>query len=81
MTADELKMIGDSKSPWSIAPVIEMSYSAVRNGIIQYDELNQHGHAARSVDRRLGRDQRGLLQRDARADVVGLAALTARRCG
>ena len=43
MTADELKMIGASKAPWSIAPVIEMSYSAVRNGIIQYDELNQMG--------------------------------------
>ena len=41
MSADELKMIGDSKSPWSIAPVIEMSYSAVRNGIIQYDELER----------------------------------------
>ena len=39
MTADELKMIGESKSPWSIASVIEMSYSAVRNGIIQYAEL------------------------------------------
>ena len=43
MTADELKMIGDTKSPWSIAPVIEMSYSAVRNGIIQYSELNDMG--------------------------------------
>jgi cytosine/adenosine deaminase-related metal-dependent hydrolase len=43
MSADELKMIGDTRSPWSIAPVIEMSYSAVRNGIIQYSELNQMG--------------------------------------
>ena len=43
MSADELKMIGDSKSPWSIAPVIEMSYSAVRNGIIQYAELARLG--------------------------------------
>jgi hypothetical protein len=43
MSADELKMIGESRSPWSIAPVIEMSYSAVRNGIIQYAELNQMG--------------------------------------
>ena len=43
MTADELKMIGDSKSPWSIASVIEMSYSAVRNGIIQYAELAEMG--------------------------------------
>src|SRR4051794_8553764 len=39
MTGDELKMIGDTKSPWSIAPVIEMSYSTVRNGTIQYSEL------------------------------------------
>jgi cytosine/adenosine deaminase-related metal-dependent hydrolase len=43
MTSDELKMIGDTKSPWSIAPVIEMSYSAVRNGTIQYSELNAMG--------------------------------------
>jgi len=43
MSADELKMIGESRSPWSIAPVIEMSYSAVRNGIIQYAELAQLG--------------------------------------
>jgi cytosine/adenosine deaminase-related metal-dependent hydrolase len=43
MTADELKMIGDTRSPWSIAPVIEMSYSAVRNGTIQYSELNGMG--------------------------------------
>ena len=39
MTADELRMIGETRSPWSIAPVIEMSYSAVRNGTIQYSEL------------------------------------------
>jgi cytosine/adenosine deaminase-related metal-dependent hydrolase len=43
MTADELKMIGESKSPWSTAPVIEMSYSAVRNGTIQYSELSDMG--------------------------------------
>ena len=43
MTADELRMIGDTRSPWSIAPVIEMSYSAVRNGTIQYSELNGMG--------------------------------------
>jgi 5-methylthioadenosine/S-adenosylhomocysteine deaminase len=43
MAAEELKMIGEARSPWSIAPVIEMSYSAVRNGIIQYSELNQMG--------------------------------------
>jgi 5-methylthioadenosine/S-adenosylhomocysteine deaminase len=39
MTPAELKMVGDSKSPYSTAPVIEMSYSAVRNGTIQYSEL------------------------------------------
>ncbi len=39
MTAVELRMIGDTRTPWSIAPVIEMSYSAVRNGQIQYHEL------------------------------------------
>ena len=43
MSADELKMIGETKSPWSIAPVIEMSYSAVRNGTIQYSELSAMG--------------------------------------
>ncbi len=43
MTPDELKMIGDTKTPWSTAPVIEMSYSAVRNGIIQYSELTAMG--------------------------------------
>jgi 5-methylthioadenosine/S-adenosylhomocysteine deaminase len=43
MTADELTMIGGTRSPWSIAPVIEMSYSAARNGIIQYSELNAMG--------------------------------------
>jgi len=43
MTKDELKMIGDTKTPWSTAPVIEMSYSAVRNGLIQYDELSGMG--------------------------------------
>jgi cytosine/adenosine deaminase-related metal-dependent hydrolase len=43
MTAAELKMIGDTKSPWSTAPVIEMSYSAVRNGQIQYHELEDMG--------------------------------------
>ncbi len=39
MTAAELRTIGDTRTPWSIAPVIEMSYSAVRNGQIQYHEL------------------------------------------
>jgi 5-methylthioadenosine/S-adenosylhomocysteine deaminase len=43
MSEAELKMIEATKSPWSIAPVIEMSYSAVRNGLIQYDELNRMG--------------------------------------
>jgi cytosine/adenosine deaminase-related metal-dependent hydrolase len=43
MTADELRMIGETKSPWSTAPVIEMSYSAVRNGTIQYSELAAMG--------------------------------------
>lgn len=43
MSAAELKMVGDAKSPWSTAPVIEMSYSAVRNGTIQYNELAELG--------------------------------------
>ncbi|MDO9412866.1 MAG: amidohydrolase family protein [Pseudolabrys sp.] len=43
MSPDELKMVGDTKSPWSTAPVIEMSYSAVRSGLIQYDELAEMG--------------------------------------
>ena len=43
MTPEELKMVADSKSPYSIAPVIEMSYSAVRSGLIQYDELSRMG--------------------------------------
>ena len=43
MTADELKMVGETKSPWSIAPVIEASYSAVRSGTTQYSELNDMG--------------------------------------
>ena len=41
MTPDELKMVSDSKSPYSAAPVIEASYSKVRSGITQYSELNQ----------------------------------------
>ncbi|MBL0421753.1 amidohydrolase family protein [Ramlibacter sp. AW1] len=43
MNPTELKMVGDHRAPWSIAPVIEMSYSAVRNGIIQYEELSRMG--------------------------------------
>jgi cytosine/adenosine deaminase-related metal-dependent hydrolase len=39
MTEAELRKIGDTRTPWSIAPVIEMSYSAVRSGQIQYHEL------------------------------------------
>nr|WP_283771519.1 MULTISPECIES: amidohydrolase family protein [unclassified Chelatococcus] len=39
MTADELKMIGETKSPWSASPVIEMSYSFVRSGRTQYAEV------------------------------------------
>ena len=41
MTPDELKLVGDSKAPYSTAPVIEMSYSKVRSGNPQYSELNQ----------------------------------------
>ncbi len=43
MTPAELEATGRARSPWSIASVIEMSYSAVRNGLIQYDELNAMG--------------------------------------
>ena len=43
MTPAELKMVGDAKAPYSTAPVIEMSYSAVRSGTIQYSELEAMG--------------------------------------
>ncbi len=43
MSPEELKVIGETKTPWSTAPVIEMSYSAVRNGLIQYHELHEMG--------------------------------------
>lgn len=43
MTPAELKMVGDTGTPYSIAPVIEMSYSMVRSGITQYSELNGMG--------------------------------------
>lgn len=43
MTAGELKMVSDARSPYSTAPVIEMSYSAVRSGTIQYSELSAMG--------------------------------------
>jgi 5-methylthioadenosine/S-adenosylhomocysteine deaminase len=39
MTAEELQAIGETKTNYSISPVIEMSYSAVRNGYIQFAEL------------------------------------------
>jgi cytosine/adenosine deaminase-related metal-dependent hydrolase len=43
MNDAELKAIGDSRSPWSTAPVIEMSYSFVRSGRTQYAELKALG--------------------------------------
>jgi 5-methylthioadenosine/S-adenosylhomocysteine deaminase len=43
MSPAELKMVGDARAPYSIAPVIEMSYSAVRSGTIQYSELQSMG--------------------------------------
>jgi 5-methylthioadenosine/S-adenosylhomocysteine deaminase len=43
MTDDELKMIGETSSPWSTAPMIEMSYSFVRSGRTQYAELKALG--------------------------------------
>jgi 5-methylthioadenosine/S-adenosylhomocysteine deaminase len=43
MTDGELKMIGETGSPWSTAPVIEMSYSFVRSGRTQYSELKDLG--------------------------------------
>jgi 5-methylthioadenosine/S-adenosylhomocysteine deaminase len=43
MSEQERKQVADTKSPYSTAPVIEMSYSAVRSGYIQYDELKQLG--------------------------------------
>jgi cytosine/adenosine deaminase-related metal-dependent hydrolase len=51
MTPAELQMVAESKSPYSTAPVIEMSYSAVRNGRIQYSELTQmHVQLGLSLD-------------------------------
>jgi 5-methylthioadenosine/S-adenosylhomocysteine deaminase len=41
LTAQERQAIADAKTPYSIAPVIEMSYSAVRSGYIQFAELEQ----------------------------------------
>lgn len=39
LSEQERQLVVASKSPYSTAPVIEMSYSAVRSGYIQYDEL------------------------------------------
>jgi 5-methylthioadenosine/S-adenosylhomocysteine deaminase len=43
MTAEERQSIADTKTPFSTSPVIEMSYSAARNGYIQFAELEQLG--------------------------------------
>ncbi len=43
LTAEERQLVAETKTPYSTAPVIEMSYSAVRSGYIQYAELNQLG--------------------------------------
>jgi cytosine/adenosine deaminase-related metal-dependent hydrolase len=43
MTDDELAMVGETNSPWSTAPMIEMSYSFVRSGRTQYAELKALG--------------------------------------
>jgi 5-methylthioadenosine/S-adenosylhomocysteine deaminase len=39
MTADERQAFADSRASYSISPVIEMSFSAIRNGYIQFAEL------------------------------------------
>ena len=41
MTAEERQLIAATRTPYSMAPVIEMSYSAVRSGYIQFAELEQ----------------------------------------
>lgn len=41
LSEQERQLVVNSKSPYSTAPVIEMSYSAVRSGFIQYEELKQ----------------------------------------
>ena len=43
MTAEELQSVADTGTPFSIAPVIETTYSALRNGPIQYHELETLG--------------------------------------
>ena len=41
LTAEERQLVAETKTPYSTAPVIEMSYSAVRSGYIQYAELTR----------------------------------------
>ena len=41
LSEQERQQVVNSKSPYSTSPVIEMSYSAVRSGYIQYEELKQ----------------------------------------
>jgi 5-methylthioadenosine/S-adenosylhomocysteine deaminase len=43
MTADEIDFVAKTKTLFSNSPVIEMSYSAVRNGTIQFAELEAKG--------------------------------------
>jgi 5-methylthioadenosine/S-adenosylhomocysteine deaminase len=43
LTAEERQLVAESRTPYSTAPVIEMSYSAVRSGYIQYAELTELG--------------------------------------
>ena len=43
LTAEERQFVAETRTPYSTAPVIEMSYSAVRSGYIQYAELSQLG--------------------------------------
>jgi 5-methylthioadenosine/S-adenosylhomocysteine deaminase len=43
MTADEIDSVAKTKTLFSTSPVIEMSYSAVRNGTIQFAELEAKG--------------------------------------
>ena len=51
MTAEERQAVADSKTGYSISPVIEMSFSAVRNGYIQFAELEAlHAPLALSID-------------------------------
>lgn len=43
LTGEERQLVADTRTPYSTAPVIEMSYSAVRSGYIQYAELAELG--------------------------------------